>query len=116
MPIANELRLTVADVGNVTLSVVGGSLTAGGDWITFAGDPPGTGCAGGKTCTFYTNLAIAAGSSANVKVQCNPPPGAFGEQSETLTFTSDSLAGLSSHTTVTCTVEDVIFFDTFDSP
>lgn len=110
---------TDVPIGNIgfgaTLSITSGNLTASGDWITFAGEPPGVGCAGSKTCTFDSILEIAA-SSADVTVQCTPPLGASGWQSETLTFASDTYPGTDKQTTVTCTVDDVIFADAFEGP
>ena len=114
---SGSTNVAVGNVGFVeTLSVTGGALTASGDWITFADDPSGAGCPYSKTCTFDSILAIAAGSSANVAVQCTPPLGASGSQSETLTFTSDTYPGTDKQTTVTCTVNDVIFADAFEGP
>ena len=113
---SGSTNVAVGNSGNTTLSVTGAALTASGDWITFVGDPPGAGCAGSKTCTFDSVLAIAANTSANVAVQCTPPPGASGSQSETLTFTSNTTYPSNAHTTVTCTVNDVIFADAFEAP
>jgi hypothetical protein len=113
---SGSTNVTVGNSGNATLSVSGGTLTASGDWITFAGDPPGAGCAGSKTCTFDSILAIAGAGNANIAVQCTPPVGASGWQSETLTLASDTYPTSYTHTTVTCTVNDVVFADGFEGP
>lgn len=112
---SDSTDVAVANVGNEVLTVTDGTLTATGEWITFAGNPSGIGCAGGKTCTFDSALEIAA-TSTNVTVQCTPPPDASGSQSETLTFTSNTITSSNKQTTVTCTVDDVIFADAFEGP
>ncbi len=95
------MAVTVSNTGSGTLTLNSGSLTGAiGSFITF-GQNGAANCAGLTTCTF--NLSITPATPASIDLQCSPPNGASGTQTSTLTFASNTDAGGTNTSTVTCT-------------
>ncbi len=74
--------------------------TSGSTWFTFAANGASA-CNGNTSCTFNS---VINGSAQNVDVVCNPNPSTIsGTQTATVAFTSDTDAGGTTVTTLSCT-------------
>lgn len=93
--------ITVANTGAAPqgpLRVATGTIAGGDGWFTF--EDNGLGCSG-ATCTF--NTTVTSGSPLPVNVRCTPQPGAIGQRTATVSFTSDTDAGGDNNVSLTCT-------------
>jgi len=80
------------------LTVTSAAIT-GGNFFSFGTTQ---GCSGGTNCTFSPALTVSTGT-VTAPVRCQPPVGATGTQTATITFSSDSDPGGTTTAQLSCT-------------
>ncbi|HEY1556163.1 MAG TPA: choice-of-anchor D domain-containing protein [Kofleriaceae bacterium] len=92
---SGTISVTNTATTNIGPLTVSSAVIAGGTWFAFTAN---NGCTAGATsCTFTAQTA-----PLSVPVTCQPPTGATGSQSATVTFTSDTDPGGDATATLTC--------------